>query len=668
MSLFSSLSIVQAATFTVTTLNDSGAGSLRQAVIDANANLGTDTIAFQAGLTGTITLTSGEIQITDILTLNGPGASVLAISGNQASRIFYATSAMSGKALTINQLTLKNGIYGGSGIYSVGSRLTVNQCVLSDNKEAGLYAVGGAVVVNNSTFSGNSNRYAGGGLAIQDAPTVVNDSTFISNSAGDYGGGIIARTSNLTVNNSTLAYNSAVNWGGGIASYDSTVTLNNSTVFGNSASGGGGIATGYYGNTRVNNSTVSGNSATTGGGMSLAERGASYTVTLANSIVAGNSAATGKEIYRTPENTGIFTSLGHNLFGESGADGLVNVTKAATDLVLPGAIATAIGDLANNGGPTQTLLPVAGSLAIDHGDNALIPAGVTTDQRGVGFPRIVNTTVDIGAVEAGTLPPAQALIESYYQTILGRTPDAAGVAYWKSETNRTQRLGLDIKDVFRVMAGIFFTSAEYLNRPALLASGEIHLLSTGDAQYITDLYRTFFQRDPDPDGLSYWTQPLAEGLPRSMVLYNFVFSKEFDGTMQKQFGDTPARSEDATIGDFYRGYLNRLPDDDGFAFWQGRFRTAQCTNADAVRAEVESISNQFQAGTEYATRQRSPGDYVSDLYYAFLRRGGDLAGYNYWVNQISSQSATRDQVRQAFVNSSEFQTRVSQIIDQGCAP
>ena len=73
---------------------------------------------------------------------------------------------------------------------------------------------------------------------------------------------------------------------------------------------------------------------------------------------------------------------------------------------------------------------------------------VTTDQRGVGFPRIVNTTVDIGAVEAGTPPPAQALIESYYQTILGRTPDAAGVAYWKSETDRTRRLGLDTKDVF----------------------------------------------------------------------------------------------------------------------------------------------------------------------------------------------------------------------------
>ena len=667
MSLFSSLSIVQAATFTVTTLNDSGAGSLRQAVIDANANLGTDTIAFQAGLTGTITLTTGVIAITDGLIINGPGAGVLAISGNNASQIFNAAEAMTGKLLTINQLTLKNGKasgnygYGGAiggSLYSGASLLTLNNCVLSRNSAGSgggaIYKNGGTLTVNNSTLTGNSAGSDGGG---------------IFNTSGDRNGS--------TVNNSTLSYNSAGRHGGGIYSDASVqgqgaVTIvNNGTVFGNSAAKGGGIYSSAH-VLGVNNSTVSGNSAITGGGIYFLAYTPGDSGTIANSIVAGNLGNEGREIYRYTQGSGngvgFLTSLGHNLFGESGADGLVNVTKAATDLVLPGAIATAIGDLANNGGPTQTLLPVAGSLAIDHGDNALIPAGVTTDQRGVGFPRIVNTTVDIGAVEAGTLPPAQALIESYYQTILGRTPDAAGVAYWKSETDRTRRLGLDIKDVFRVMAGIFFTSAEYLNRPALLSSGEIHLLSTNNVQYITDLYRTFFQRDPDPDGLSYWTQPLAEGLPRSMVLYNFVFSKEFDGTMQKQFGDTPARSEDATIGDFYRGYLNRLPDDDGFAFWQGRFRTAQCTNADAVRAEVESISNQFQAGTEYANRQRSPGDYVSDLYYAFLRRGGDLAGYNYWVNQISSQSATRDQVRQAFVNSSEFQTRVSQIIDQGCAP
>lgn len=67
------LSVAQAATFTVTSLNDSGAGSLRKAVLDANAAPGNDTIAFQSGLTGTIVLTSGEIAITDRVAINGPG-------------------------------------------------------------------------------------------------------------------------------------------------------------------------------------------------------------------------------------------------------------------------------------------------------------------------------------------------------------------------------------------------------------------------------------------------------------------------------------------------------------------------------------------------------------------------------------------------------------------
>ena len=72
-----------AATITVTNLNDSGDGSLRKAIADANPN---DTINF--AVTGTITL-SGELTIDKDLTINGPGAASLAISGNDSSRVFY---------------------------------------------------------------------------------------------------------------------------------------------------------------------------------------------------------------------------------------------------------------------------------------------------------------------------------------------------------------------------------------------------------------------------------------------------------------------------------------------------------------------------------------------------------------------------------------------------
>ena len=126
-----------ALTFTVTNLNDSGPGSLRQAILDANISVGDATIQFQSGLNGTITLTGGQLQITDNLTINGSGANILAISGNHASRIFFINSSVT---VIIHGLTLKDGrddqalIYGG-GIYNLGA-LTVSNSILSGNTAA----------------------------------------------------------------------------------------------------------------------------------------------------------------------------------------------------------------------------------------------------------------------------------------------------------------------------------------------------------------------------------------------------------------------------------------------------------------------------------------------------------------------------------------------------
>src|SRR4029450_5944004 len=74
--------------FTVLNLADSGAGSLRQAVLDANALAGADTIEFADGLQGTIAMTSGQLSITDDLTIDGPAADQIAVSGSHQSRVF----------------------------------------------------------------------------------------------------------------------------------------------------------------------------------------------------------------------------------------------------------------------------------------------------------------------------------------------------------------------------------------------------------------------------------------------------------------------------------------------------------------------------------------------------------------------------------------------------
>lgn len=253
------------------------------------------------------------------------------------------------------------------------------------------------------------------------------------------------------------------------------------------------------------------------------------------------------------------------------------------------------------------------------------------------------------------LTPAMTnLVKHYYQNILKRPADAGGLDYWQTEILRLQGLGIDIQEAFRVMAGWFFTSTEYRSK------------QTNDTQYITDLYQTFFNRAPDAGGLGYWGGQLGAGLPRRVLLFTFLFSSEFSSYMQGLLGNTTSRGEVNVVVDFYRGFLNRLPDSSGFSHWLSRFRAAQCQGTAAINAEVSGISQQYLSSAEYIGRQRDNTGYVADLYYAFLRRGGDLSGFNYWLTQLNSGARNREQVRQDFAQSSEFQLRVQEIVRAGC--
>src|SRR6185436_2366473 len=122
-------------------------------------------------------------------------------------------------------------------------------------------------------------------------------------------------------------------------------------------------------------------------------------------------------------------------------------------------------------------------------------------------------------------------------------------------------------------------------------------------------------------------------LPREVALASFMFSTEFGNFTTAIFGNPATRAEVNTVVDFYRGLLARTPDTGGFNFWVGRFRTAQCLNAAAVTNEVEAISSAYTLSSEYLARARTNAQYIGDLYNAFLRRGGDLAGVQFWIGQ-----------------------------------
>lgn len=208
---------VNAATFTVTNVNDSGAGSLRQAVLDANSAAGADTIEFAIHAPATIILTSGELSVTTTMTINGDRIYPTTISGNNVSRVFNGSAP---SVLTLNYLNITGGLVNlqvglsnGGGIHSFGV-LNINNCAIYGNTAmngtgGGVYN-GGDLVMFNSTVSGNTATISGGGIEtdFQSSIMQIRESTIAFNTSGT-GGGVHNGQSSVSVRNSIIAQNTA---------------------------------------------------------------------------------------------------------------------------------------------------------------------------------------------------------------------------------------------------------------------------------------------------------------------------------------------------------------------------------------------------------------------------------------------------------------------------
>ncbi len=357
------------------------------------------------------------------LTINGNGATIRRRNTEATPRfgIFVVNETF---GLRLNDLTLRNGstpYYGycapcGPAVENESGSVVLNNVTFSSNTSGAVKNVGGGTLtVANSTFSHNEASGGGGGIsnlggtvtvasstfsdnlgigntpegyggAIYNVGTLtVSSSTFSHNSTNGYGGAI-SNASILTITGSTISGNTA-DYGGGIAN-KGTATVTNSTLYGNLAisGGGGGIYNYDNGTLAVTNSTIASNMVSgTGGGI---DNVGSVKVSLGSSIVSGNTGL-------GPDLFGDFKSLGYNVIG-SGIGG--NITGNSTgNRVSSAASPLNLGDLADNGGPTQTQSLGNGSVAIGAGNcdslAGIVP--VTTDQRGIAR----KPTCDVGAYE-----------------------------------------------------------------------------------------------------------------------------------------------------------------------------------------------------------------------------------------------------------------------------
>jgi hypothetical protein len=371
-----------AATITVNSTSNSGAGSLRQAITKANGTTGVSNIEFS--VTGTITLLTALPAITGNLTIAGPTtAPGITINGGGLVQLLRVNS---GATLNLQLLTLTDGSVTGT---SGGAR------GIGGNGEGGAILNSGTVTAMGCTFSANQANGGSGGAEGAGAGGGAGGGGAIFNSGGTMSVTGSTFSANLTNGGSGGIddVNASSGNGGAIANDgDGSMIVTNCTFAANQATGGyGGAIVNRWSSgspaLTVTNSTVSGNKTTSGVG---AIEYAGGTVSLKGTILAANTGGNCGAGIATDAGYNISDDNSCNLYSGSSGNGVTNVNLAS--------------GLADNGGPTETIALLAGSAAIaqipfpadctDANDSPL-----TTDQRGYGRPAPEQSNCSIGAYE-----------------------------------------------------------------------------------------------------------------------------------------------------------------------------------------------------------------------------------------------------------------------------
>ena len=227
-------------------------------------------------------------------------------------------------------------------------------------------------------------------------------------------------------------------------------------------------------------------------------------------------------------------------------------------------------------------------------------------------------------------------VTRFYQLCLSRDPDAGGLSGWVDGLATGAKTGADV-------AHGFVFSPEFIQR------------NVSNEEYVTILYRAFFNREPDSGGYSNWLNHLSTGKSRLWVLAGFVNSQEFKnlctnyginpGSLDVDDDGTDTTQVAAFVTRFYQLCLSREPDSAGLDGWVDALLSGRITGAD--------VAHGFVFSPEFIQKNVSNEEYLTILYRAFFNREPDSGGYSNWLNHLST-GKSRLWVLAGFINSQEF--------------
>lgn len=461
--LIAGTSCTRAATFSVTSLGDSGAGTLRNAIAQANQAAGADTITFQLAAPGTITLTGGELTITDSLTIAGPGPALVTVDANQGRAFHLVNANASDKTFAIGGMTIVNGrspdnesggalFYEASSIHAeirlsdlvfqqnaasrnggaisvAGANLTLSDVILRGNRAdgpfqpsgGGLYFSRGQLRVDRGIFVDNRAQYGGGlHIASPGARAAIADTVFQENTAQQGGGIDTITVESFTLARSALIENVAIsNYGGaiyfsGATNTDTPQSVIENTTFSRNESqhpfAAGSALAMWDGYLAVRNSTFADNKTApavapgeNAGGAMWVNVGVRTLATVQSSLFNRNTHGDTHQPIDLTRKTGVPEStlnVDHSLFQILPAIGVVTT---GSDNLEADAL---LQELTTAHGGRTPVHPIPySSPAVDKGSN---PGNLTTDQRGAGVARTIDAdacrrpnvhVTDIGAYE-----------------------------------------------------------------------------------------------------------------------------------------------------------------------------------------------------------------------------------------------------------------------------